>query len=166
MNGGVSGQTPPPATAFAPSSSNPAYAHLTPEQQARIKEDLADRERQASALAAAGMVADSVSLTRPATAIGNVLQAPPPLGGVAPLPTGTDPNGHPPMESINWNLDFGGTGAIDDMDMDFATLFDTENEQNFMLSDPSSPPPGSGPPPNGNQESSTPNPLNAATTSG
>ncbi|KAL3938224.1 MAG: hypothetical protein SGARI_001823, partial [Bacillariaceae sp.] len=55
-----------PALAHPPAN---AYSHLTPEQQARIQEDLADRERQASALAAAGMVADSVNLTRPATSI-------------------------------------------------------------------------------------------------
>jgi hypothetical protein len=163
MNGGVSSQTQPPPA--GPPQGNPAYAHLTPEQQARIQEDLADRERQASALAAAGMVADSVSLTRPATAIGNVLQAPPPLGGMAPpaIGVGPDHNGHPPMESINWNLDFGtglsGSG-LDDMDMDFATLFDAEQEQNFMFPDTSSPPPGSSPH-GGEEPHSAPNPLNA-----
>jgi hypothetical protein len=185
MNVGVTGPTPPTAAAPAPPSSNPSYAHLTPEQQARLKEDLADRERQARALAAAGLVADSVNLTRPSVAIGNVLQAPPPLGGIAPPTTfcsGTDSNGHPPMESINWNMDGGdialGPGGIDDVDMDFASLFDTEYEQNFVWSETPSPPsvPSTGlsvpPLPNGHQESShngtstNPNPLNAGTTSG
>lgn len=169
LNGAVSGQIQPPPPP-PQSQPNPAYAHLTPEQQARIQEDLADRERQASSLAAAGMVADSVNLTRPATAIGNVLQAPPPLGGMAPPAIGSaDPNGAPPMASINWNLDFNGVGlgngvGLDDMDMDFATLFDAENEQNFMLSDTSSPPHSSGAPPeNGKDDSlpggTTPDPL-------
>jgi hypothetical protein len=117
--------------------------------------------------------------------IGNVLQAPPPLGGVAPpiiYSNGTDPSGHPPMESINWNIDGGdmtmGTGGLDDMDVDIASLFDTEYEQSFMFSETPSPPhvtsdgPSVPPPPplNGHQESShgsssTSNPLNAATTS-
>ncbi|KAG7371298.1 HSF-type DNA-binding protein [Nitzschia inconspicua] len=145
LNGGVSSHSQPPQPPPPAARVNQPYAHLTPEQQARIQEDLADRERQASALAAAGMVADSVNLTRPATVIGNVLQAPPPLGGIAPpitIGSGIDPNGPPPMESINWNLDIGvaglgSGGGFDDMDMDFATLFDAEHEQNFMLSDPS-----------------------------
>ena len=150
-------------------SNHQAYAHLTPEQQARIQEDLADRERQASALAAAGMVADSVNLTRP---VGQVLQAPPPLGGMPPPANpsmNADPNssGHPPMESINWNLDLGGSAfgsGFDDMDMDFATLFDAEQEQNFMMHDPSAPSPsgGAGPGPSpGKEDHGTPNPLNA-----
>ncbi|KAG7371297.1 hypothetical protein IV203_019867 [Nitzschia inconspicua] len=60
----------------------------------------------------------------------------------APPPLDIHPNGPPPMESINWNLDIGvaglgSGGGFDDMDMDFATLFYAVNEQNFMLSDPS-----------------------------
>jgi hypothetical protein len=182
-NVGVTGLAPPTVAVSVHPSSNPTYAHLTPEQQARLNEDLADREKQARALAAAGMVADSVNLTRPAIAIGNVLQAPPPLGGMAPpttLSNGTDPNGHPPMESINWNVDGGDIalepGGVDDMDVDFVSLFDTEYEQSFLWSETPSPPsfpsvdPTVPPTPNGHQESSqgtssTPNPLNAATTS-
>jgi hypothetical protein len=108
---------------------------LTPEQQQKIQEDLADRERQASALAAAGMVAESVSLTTPAV---QGLQAPPPLGGVALLSSyGSGSN--PPLASIDWNMemdggDVGGQG-LDDLDMDFATLFDTESEINMMIKD-------------------------------
>jgi len=184
MNGGVSASAPPPppppqsaphpgSHAYQTPHGNPSYSHLTPEQQTRIKEDLADRERQASALAAAGMVADSVTLTRPSAAIGQVLQAPPPLVGMPPPAApghmnSSDPVGHPPMESINWNLDLGpalGSG-LDDMDMDFATLFDTEQEQNFMTTDAPSPsaanaPPNTSPP---TEEHGTPNPLNATFT--
>jgi len=121
---------PNPSPAAPPPHAPNPYAHLTPEQQTRIKEDLADRERQASALAAAGMVADSVNLTRPAV-IGQVLQAPPPLVGIAPpvmaAPAVVQPSGDLAMEGINWN-DLG----PDDIDMDFAAMFDPEQEQAFM----------------------------------
>jgi hypothetical protein len=179
MNGGVSNQPqkPVPVAHHVTHAPANAYSHLTPEQQARIQEDLADRERQASALAHAGMVADSVSLTRPAASVGQVLQAPPPLGALAPPVNPTGDNGHPPMESINWNLDVGLGGGLDDMDMDFANLFDTETEQNFMMDMNSGSLPsvtaavgGPAPPVNGGNEGDgqgvhpygTSNPLDAA----
>ena len=152
-------------TAEAPASmtSYQTYTRtLTPEQQVRVHQDLSDREEQASSLAAAGLVADSVSYTRSATSVGQVLQAPPTLVGM-PVPTtgpssavplsslssnyiynnqttahATAPNssiinnnGVPHVESINWNLDVDSAGpmlcsGIDDIDMDFATLFDSE----------------------------------------
>ena len=110
-----------------------AMAGMTPEQRLLVQEDLADRERQASSLAAAGMVAESVSLTRPVsgTSLGGHggssqplgLQAPPALGMVAPPPAAGNE-----MDGINWNLmDLGNTN-LDDLDMDFATLFDPANE--------------------------------------
>jgi len=135
-------------------------AHLTPEHQARLQADLADREQQASALAAAGMVADSVDYnTRPATTVGQVLRAPPALVGM-PVPfrvlsstvpqssisdasnvptapqssnNNADVGGVPQVESINWNLDVDSAGpmlssGLDDIDMDFATLFDSEEQ--------------------------------------
>lgn len=90
---------------------------------------MADRERQASALAAAGMVAESVNYTKPSV-IGQVLQAPPPLVGMPPpsQPSGGD-GGQISMEGFNWN-DLGGN--VDDMDMDFAAMFDPEQEQAYM----------------------------------
>jgi len=135
-------------------------AHLTPEHQARLQADLADREQQASALAAAGMVADSVDYnTRPATTVGQGLRAPPALVGMpVPIrgPSSTVPQlsisdasnvptrpqssnnnanfgGVPQVESINWNLDVDSAGpmlssGLDDIDMDFATLFDSEEQ--------------------------------------
>ena len=161
---------PHPTPAPPPPPANP-YAHLTPEQQTRIQEDLADRERQASALAAAGMVADSVNLTRPAV-IGQVLQAPPPLVGIAPPAAApaagnASGNGEVQMEGINWNnmLDLG--PSVDDMDMDFAAMFDPEQEQAFMTTapaaakpEPAAPAPT--PPSQGvmTEEYGTPNPLN------
>jgi hypothetical protein len=105
---------------------------ISPAQQLLVQEDLADRERQASSLAAAGMVAESVSHTRPVSGAfvqGNKkppqgLQAPPVLGMVHPPAS----NGNVEMDAINWNLlDFGNTN-LDDLDMDFATLFDPANE--------------------------------------
>jgi hypothetical protein len=183
MNGGVTHNTQPPlAPAPAVLPPNHAYSmqHLTPEQQQKIQEDLADRERQASALAAAGMVAESVSLTTP-TGVSQGLKAPPPLGGVTPQSTfgAGGSGGNPPLTSIDWNLDMGdgvGGQGFDDLDMDFATLFDTESEMNMiggggmnMSADATtSTTPSPGPPPNMSAE--TPNPLNggnntAATTS-
>ena len=188
MNGGVASASPVPAppALLAPNpapqqqQSHPnAYAHLTREQQTRIQEDLADRERQASALAAAGMVAENVNYTTPAV-IGQVLQAPPPLVGM-PVPAHSQQSAveAPPvvMEGINWN-ELGGN--VDDMDMDFAAMFDPEQEQAFMQDAaslqpqappkakqypdpmalaPAAPSPLSGIPMN---EHGTPNPLNSA----
>ena len=158
MNNSSSAATP---HAPAPVLSNPTYVtHLTPEQQVRLQADLADREHQASSLAAAGMVADSVDYNaRPATNVGQVLRAPPslvgmpvPMGGVSSMvplsslsnpscvPTAAQPSGGnndgsvPQVESINWNLDVDSAGPMlssgfDDIDMDFATLFDSTEEQ-------------------------------------
>lgn len=117
-----------PAPPLVPS----VMTSMTPEQRMLVQEDLADRERQASSLAAAGMVAESVSLTQPLSGpIGTSpnnqpqgLQAPPALGM---LPPPANP-GNTEMDGINWNLmDLGNTN-LDDLDMDFATLFDPANE--------------------------------------
>jgi hypothetical protein len=91
-----------------------------------------DRERQASALAAAGMVADSISLTRSAPSLlhgvasshSRVLDAPPQLGGQA-LTGNPNPSD---LDNINWSLMDLGQMHIDDMDMDFARLFDPAQE--------------------------------------
>lgn len=146
------------AQAPAPVATNQTFAsHLTSEQRVRLQADLADREQQASSLAAAGLVADSVDYnSRPATAVGQVLRAPPALVGMpvpatgpstsVPIsslsdstnnPASAQPNnandGVPQVESINWNLDIDSAGpmlgsGLDDIDMDFATLFDTEEQ--------------------------------------
>jgi hypothetical protein len=174
MNGNVGGAPGPFPSAPTLLAPNPPllspgglptnYAHLPPDQQKRIQDDLADREQQASALAAAGMVAESVNLTRPAV-IGQVLQAPPALVGMPPpsCPPHTE-GGHVAMEGINWN-DLGGN--VDDMDMDFAAMFDPEQEQAYMqLADGSLTPvptlqPLAQAPPIKTEEHGTPNPLNA-----
>lgn len=152
MNKGVS-----TATAQAPTSMSQAYAsHLTPEQQVRLVTELADREEQASSLAAAGLVADGVDYNAvPTNSVGQVLRAPPALVGMpVPGPAASVPlsslsdaannqalsqppsnkeGGVPQVESINWNLDVDSAGqmlgsGLDDIDMDFATLFDTEEQ--------------------------------------
>jgi hypothetical protein len=109
-----------PATAFS------TMASSSLEQQRKVNEDLADRERQASALAAAGMVAESVRLaqpvgTAPATNFG--LQPPPQLV-MAPLA----PIQASEVDSINWSMMELGSPRLDDLDMDFAALFDPIHE--------------------------------------
>jgi len=92
-------------------------------------EDLADRDLQASALAAAGMVAESVRMSTSSPSQPTIgLQPPPPLamGHAPPPPTSTAE-----LDSINWNMMDIGTGAgnhLDDIDMDFAAMFDPANE--------------------------------------
>lgn len=117
----------------------PYATHLTPDQNARYQADFADREHQASSLAAAGLVADQ-------NVGGQILRAPPALAGM-PMPGSnsmplsslngqgmhTNNNGAPQVESINWNLDSDTSGAmmntgLDDIDMDFAVLFDNEEQ--------------------------------------
>lgn len=123
MNGGVK-----------TSQSVPAFSSVS-NINSRYQEELVDRERQASALAAAGMVAESVSLTQPSNDqlrasgghISQGLQAPPQLAtGAAPLPPAS---GTTELDSINWNLmDNIGSSHLDDIDLDFATLFDPLQE--------------------------------------
>ena len=84
-----------------------------------------DRERQASALAAAGMLAESVGNTQ-----AQGLQAPPPLVASAPSNTATTTSTE--IDSINWNMMDLGAVHLDDIDMDFATLFDPANEEANM----------------------------------
>lgn len=119
------------------SNSNGNLSNHNYNNKSRMQDDLADRELQASSLAAAGMVAESVQTTRPAT--GNVrvhqgLQAPPALVGMAP--PSQPPGGHL-MEAVNWNQQLGlgdlNMGGVDDIDMDFATLFDPEQEQEYAM---------------------------------
>lgn len=121
MNGGVQSSQTPVSTAMAMSSADAAPSGA---RQAHIQE-LIDRDRQASALAAAGMVAESVSLSGKGQ-LSQGLQAPPPLvagaAGAAPLAPSTE------LDSINWNLMDIGAMHLDDMDLDFAQLFDPANE--------------------------------------
>lgn len=132
---------------------------LSPVQQQRYRQDWLERENQASSLAAAGMVAESVGsgteqhnmssltpnyVTTTIPVLG--LQPPPTIFAQQPtLPggmnhhdtTNTTTTNVTELDSINWNLmDIGGM-HIDDMDMDFATLFDPANELAGIVSSPS-----------------------------
>ena len=111
----------------------------------RLAQEMADREHQASALAAAGMVAESVSVT--GSVVPQGLQAPPPLAGAA-APMASTSN---ELDSINWNLMDLGAMHLDDMDMDFAQLFDPASELAGMQTEgsgwPTSSPQDTKPPP-------------------
>ena len=109
-------------------------ATMTLEQQQMVQADLADRDRQASALAAAGMVAETVGYNQhvgngiapPPNGLG--LHAPPMLGSVV-LPATPEPTGT--IDGINWSMMDVGM-ALDDMEMDFANLFDPAHEEANM----------------------------------
>ena len=114
MNGGGQMMNPstPSAASFA-SLSGMSNDFISPYQE--------ERERQASALAAAGMVAESVTLSGGRAG----LAAPPQLPSAAPASTGE-------MDTVNWgSIDAAGI-LIDDMDLDFATLFDPSIEEANM----------------------------------
>ena len=125
----------------------------TPEQRSMMQQDAQDRERQARALAAAGMAAERMSQSsQPSTSQG--LMPPPSLGhpssssisslaAAAPANHISDPanyNTHTAqMEDplLTWNLDGGqdpdGRGpTLEEMEMDFAKLFDPAMEWQHM----------------------------------
>ena len=107
----------------APPSSVASFASLTGMSADGGSAYQEERERQASALAAAGMVAESVSLSGGRAG----LSAPPQLASSAP---GNNTIGE--VDNINWGaMDMGGV-QVDDMDLDFATLFDPSNEEANM----------------------------------
>jgi hypothetical protein len=147
---------------------------MSAEEQRLLRDDLADREQQASALAAAGMVAETVSRTRSVTApaalastaptsmhdhhdqmmlhygngqpASNGLQAHATQGAAAaaPPPPQAHYQHHPQQhqqhgtDGINWGImDFSGGGAstVDDLDLDFAKLFDPAHELESMLTE-------------------------------
>jgi hypothetical protein len=114
MNGG--GYTPkaPPATAAATSFAS--MSGMNNDVSSPYQEE---RERQASALAAAGMVAETVSMNGGFT---EGLAAPPQLHSAS---AGD-------IDNVNWGA-VDSTGIlIDDMDLDFATLFDPSIEEANM----------------------------------
>jgi hypothetical protein len=139
MNGGVTYINHSQAvqqTNLAPSTSAPSISSLLPpDARQKYQQDLIERDRQASALAAAGKVAETINLTK--SSGGQVMQQ---VYQGAQLQQGHEPQGTSPsvvdgnngitseLDNINWSLmDLGGP-ALDDMDLDFATLFDPANE--------------------------------------
>ena len=132
MNGSIQPQSS--HTGVTPATVLSTMATSSAESTRRFDEEMIDRERQASALAAAGMVAESVSLAGRGQ-VPQVLQAPPPLAAGAGGPVSTE------LESINWNLMDLGAMHLDDMDLDFAQLFDPACELASMQAEGSGWPP-------------------------
>eukprot|EP00978_Attheya_sp_CCMP212_P006072 scaffold13659_cov54-Attheya_sp.AAC.3 len=149
---------------------HPGMAHSTLEVRKRMQQDLVDRERQASSLAAAGMVAETVSRSRSYGSLdyhnhsnqggnGSAMSSPlrhvsssqgplasqPELG---PLTSTLSPGGthvtniiHGTNNTHNntddgWGnmMDLGGcfNNTLEDMELDFAKLFDPQQEVNSM----------------------------------
>lgn len=141
MNGNAFNKpAPPPETV-----QQHARAHMSPEQQ----RDLADRERQAKSLAAAGMVAETVG--RGNAAYPGAMYGPPTLAPADAVPSATSGfNGI--MDSNYWGMDV--DASLEDMEMDFAKLFDPAHEMESMQTE------GSGwPGTEGNGSSISPSPL-------
>jgi len=92
-------------------------------QQRLMEQDMLDRDRQASSLAAAGMVAEHVSLS--------------PMIGPSAAPSMQ----YLDLGMLDGNNDSNGIGnadngpCLDDMETDFAKLFDPQNELKYMESD-------------------------------
>eukprot|EP00560_Eucampia_antarctica_P002579 CAMPEP_0197841112 /NCGR_PEP_ID=MMETSP1437-20131217/45988_1 /TAXON_ID=49252 ORGANISM="Eucampia antarctica, Strain CCMP1452" /NCGR_SAMPLE_ID=MMETSP1437 /ASSEMBLY_ACC=CAM_ASM_001096 /LENGTH=784 /DNA_ID=CAMNT_0043450813 /DNA_START=74 /DNA_END=2428 /DNA_ORIENTATION=- len=137
MNGSKLGPLIPPrlsspaGTATPPPPTNLGMLQLTPEQRKVMQQDMLDRERQASSLAAAGMVAEkgihsglhhpnSPSVER------RGMGAPPILGQHSSVDS---------QQSLIYAegtngamMDFSNDSNMDDMEMDFAKLFDPQYE--------------------------------------
>eukprot|EP01083_Nonionella_stella_P239708 838720_1 len=108
----------------------------TPEQQRAMQQDAQDRERQAKALSEAGMAAEMAGL-HPPPILGN-----PTLGGRVSSPTARGKSAiH--VTSINpgpteaWHAEAHDTGeqpslTLEEMETDFATLFDPNVELESM----------------------------------
>mmetsp|Transcript_8901 Transcript_8901/g.13163 ORF Transcript_8901/g.13163 Transcript_8901/m.13163 type:complete len:758 (-) Transcript_8901:617-2890(-) len=126
---------------------------LTPEQKLVMQQDMMERERQASALAAAGMVAEQVSRSRGCSIdeqnlraqqqqqqMNGHVQAPP--GGLMAPPALGNPadSGHisPSAQHANTDSSYGfmdlngGITTMEDMELDFAKLFDPLHEVHSM----------------------------------
>jgi hypothetical protein len=132
--GGFKLAQPPHSLSVQAPASFAAMSGINSEQQRRTPTGfLEERERQASALAAAGMVAETVSIAndgrKPAGIPAQGLHAPPPLATGVPMMASAATT---EIDSANWGLmDMGGV-QLDDMDLDFATLFDPALEEANM----------------------------------
>ena len=135
--------SPPPATAMGPPPSllhpgqpapgiqntpnqtvTTAHNQLTPEQQRLMEQDMIDRERQASSLAAAGMVVDEVIRRSP---------VPQELKST----TGKDVSTSINIDSVDFDI-LGDTSrplspsAMEEMELDFSRMFDPQVELESM----------------------------------
>ena len=124
-----------------------ARMNMSPEQQ----RDLADRERQAQSLAAAGMVAETVGRGSHAGA----MNGPPALPtATSDLSSGNVVGGV--LDSHNWGMP-DTDATLEDMEMDFANLFDPAHEMESMQTE------GSGWPLMGNENGTSMSPTPAGT---
>jgi len=163
LNPGAAAAAPPPPMAGTPPRA--AVAHFSSEQRRMMQNDLQERERQASALAAAGMVAETLprghspplpmgvaiqssGTVSPGGTLGGAMPAPPSLGHPPSTPppdpgivaqaqhSGAVAVATAPTDGNNWGMleVEGGLSAvtIDDMDLDFAKLFDSSTEAEIM----------------------------------
>lgn len=92
----------------------------------KYSSEMDDRERQASALAAAGMVAESVKISNPGGTAG--LLPPPALATAEAMPVASAAATASEIDAINWGMMDAGAMHLDDMDLDFAALFDPAQE--------------------------------------
>lgn len=129
----------------------PAAQHPRINMSAQQQQDLADRERQAKSLAAAGMVAETVGRANHP----GVIYGPPSLATDNGEPTvATGFNGI--MDSNNWGMMPDMDATLEDMELDFAKLFDPAHEMESMQTE------GSGWPGTGDAASSiSPTPVGA-----
>jgi len=102
----------------------------TPEQQRLMQQDAQDRERQARALSEAGMAAERAGL-HPPPILGN-----PTFGGHASSPTGRGKSAIHVSTTETWHADAQTGGqpslTLEEMETDFATLFDPNVELESM----------------------------------
>jgi len=102
----------------------------TPEQQRLMQQDAQDRERQARALSEAGMAAERAGL-HPPPILGN-----PTFGGHVSSPTGRGKSAIHVSTTEAWHADAQTDGqpslTLEEMETDFATLFDPNVELESM----------------------------------
>jgi hypothetical protein len=109
---------------FQKPSAEPAFQGLKMSQEQQ--RDLADRERQAKSLAAAGLVAETVGRSQGNGHLQGLHHPPPALAASGP----TSPR-NAVMDSTHWGMP-DVDDCLQDMEMDFAMLFDPAHELESM----------------------------------
>ena len=153
----MSAQIAPSKTTEAPTlfHQHHSASAYTPEQRSMMQQDAQDRERQARALAAAGMAAERMSQTQPSgqhhPPASQGLHPPPSLGHPTSSssnslaaaaqpnhvsdPPNTNNSGHIEDPLLSWNNLDGNDErgpTLEEMEMDFANLFDPAMEWKNM----------------------------------
>jgi hypothetical protein len=124
---------PPHPGSFIPVSALPAMPESSASNLTKslyppgtTSSQISERERQASSLAAAGILADSGRIANGGP-VSMGLRPPPRLASDVPANTASPTD----IDNINWSVEMGQL-TIDDMDLDFAQLFDSEQEMSNM----------------------------------